>query len=79
MSDEQISNISTRRGLLALSPVVVFLALYLVVSIVIGDFYKMPLAVCSIPPENRLSSPPTNRQKILKHWKSVSAPGLSGG
>ena len=45
MSDEQISNISTRRGLLALSPVVVFLALYLVVSIVIGDFYKMPLAV----------------------------------
>ncbi|MDE6066427.1 MAG: Na+/H+ antiporter NhaC family protein [Duncaniella sp.] len=37
--------ISARRGLLALSPVVVFLSLYLVVSIVIGDFYKMPLSV----------------------------------
>lgn len=45
MTDGQLSEISTRRGLLALSPVVVFLALYLVVSIVIGDFYKMPLSV----------------------------------
>ncbi|MCC8070972.1 MAG: Na+/H+ antiporter NhaC family protein [Bacteroidales bacterium] len=36
---------TTRKGLLALSPVVVFLIVYLVVSLVIGDFYKMPLAV----------------------------------
>lgn len=45
MTDGQLPEISTRRGLLALSPVAVFLALYLVVSIVIGDFYKMPLSV----------------------------------
>lgn len=40
--------ISTRRGLLALSPVALFLVLYLVVSIVIGDFYKMPLSVALV-------------------------------
>lgn len=40
-----IPNITTRRGLLALSPVVVFICSYLVVSIAIGDFYKMPLSV----------------------------------
>lgn len=31
-------------GWLAISPIVVFLLLYLAVSIVIGDFYKMPIA-----------------------------------
>ena len=40
--------ISHRRGLLAISPIVVFLTFYLVVSIVIGDFYKMPLAVALV-------------------------------
>lgn len=40
--------VSTARGLLALSPVVVFLVLYLIVSIVIGDFYKMPLSVALV-------------------------------
>lgn len=33
------------RGWLALSPVAVFLGMYLVISIAIGDFYKMPLSV----------------------------------
>lgn len=32
-------------GLLALSPVVVFLLCYVVVSVAIGDFYKMPVSV----------------------------------
>lgn len=32
-------------GLIALSPLILFLMLYLVVSIAIGDFYKMPLSV----------------------------------
>ena len=41
----ELSDVGARQGLLALSPVAVFLCLYLVVSIVIGDFYKMPLAV----------------------------------
>ncbi|MCH5347079.1 MAG: Na+/H+ antiporter NhaC family protein [Muribaculaceae bacterium] len=37
--------VPTRRGLLALSPVALFLLLYVVVSLVIGDFYKMPISV----------------------------------
>ena len=34
-----------RKGLLALSPLVVFICLYLVTSIVAGDFYKVPITV----------------------------------
>ncbi len=41
-------DISHRQGLLALSPIFVFLLLYLVVSLVTGDFYKMPLSVAFI-------------------------------
>lgn len=41
-------HISTRRGIIALSPIAVFLILYLVVSIAINDFYKMPLALAFI-------------------------------
>ena len=37
--------ISTRKGLLALSPAVVFLVLYVAVSLIIGDFYVMPITV----------------------------------
>lgn len=37
--------IEWRKGLFAISPIMVFLAVYLVVSLVIGDFYKMPLSV----------------------------------
>lgn len=37
-----------RRGLLAISPIIVFLVFYLVVSIVMGDFYKMPIAVALV-------------------------------
>lgn len=36
------------QGLLALSPLVVFLCLYLVTSIAIGDFYKMPISVAFV-------------------------------
>ena len=39
------THISTARGLLAISPIAVFLLFYLVTSIIIGDFYKMPIAV----------------------------------
>ncbi|MDE7179644.1 MAG: Na+/H+ antiporter NhaC family protein [Muribaculaceae bacterium] len=38
-------SIPNRRGLLALSPAFVFLILYVVVSLVIGDFYVMPITV----------------------------------
>lgn len=34
--------------MLALSPIAVFLVLYVVVSIIVGDFYKMPIAVALV-------------------------------
>ncbi len=37
--------ISTARGLLACSPVIVFLCLYVVVSLCLNDFYSMPISV----------------------------------
>lgn len=37
--------ISTRRGLFALSPLLLFIGLYLVVSIIAHDFYKVPITV----------------------------------
>ncbi len=36
---------TTRRGLLALSPIILLLAIYLIGSIVAGDFYRIPIAV----------------------------------
>lgn len=42
------SHISPLRGWLALSPVLLFLVLYVAVSIVIGDFYKMPVSVALV-------------------------------
>ncbi|MDE5941188.1 MAG: Na+/H+ antiporter NhaC family protein [Muribaculaceae bacterium] len=41
----RLSQIPARRGLLAISPIVVFILFYLVVSLAIGDFYKMPISV----------------------------------
>lgn len=38
-------NISTRKGLMALSPLIVFLLLYLLLSIAANDFYAVPLTV----------------------------------
>ena len=37
-------SVSHRKGLLALSPLVVFLALYLISSLIVKDFYKVPVA-----------------------------------
>ena len=37
--------ISNRKGMMALSPLIVFVVLYLVASIVAGDFYKVPITV----------------------------------
>lgn len=36
------------RGWLALSPVIVFLLLYVAVSVILNDFYKMPIAVALV-------------------------------
>lgn len=52
MIDEHVSTqtqrISCGKGLLALSPILVFLLTYVAVSVAIGDFYKMPLSVAFI-------------------------------
>lgn len=40
-----MKTISRKRGLIAVSPIAVFLIFYVVVSIVVGDFYKMPITV----------------------------------
>lgn len=36
---------SNKRGLLALSPLMVFILLYVVLSVIAGDFYKVPITV----------------------------------
>ncbi|MBO4826356.1 MAG: Na+/H+ antiporter NhaC family protein [Prevotella sp.] len=36
---------SNKKGLLALSPLVVFMLLYVVLSVIAGDFYKVPITV----------------------------------
>lgn len=45
---ETKGRISLFQGMLALSPIAVFLSLYLIVSIINNDFYKMPLSVAFI-------------------------------
>ena len=45
---EQGAPISAGRGLLALSPVVVFLLLYVAMSLILDDFYKMPISVALV-------------------------------
>lgn len=46
--DNTSENITTAEGLLSLSPIVVFLILYPVTSLIIGDFYKVPLTMAFI-------------------------------
>ncbi len=41
-------NVTWRQGLLALSPLAVFLTLYVGVSVAVGDFYRMPLSIAFI-------------------------------
>jgi len=40
-----IDNRELKKGIIALSPLVVFVVLYLVTSIIAGDFYKVPITV----------------------------------
>ena len=42
------NQISKGKGVLALSPIIVFLLFYLVSSIIIGDFYRMPISIAFI-------------------------------
>ena len=43
-----MQKIDTRRGLLALSPIIVLLTIYLAGSIIAGDFYRIPIATAFI-------------------------------
>lgn len=46
MSEEKRkSSLGTGRGLLAISPLLIFLLFYLGLSLIVGDFYKVPIAV----------------------------------
>lgn len=45
MKAEEAPPLTHRRGLWILSPLVVFFALYVIVSLCSGDFYKMPVSV----------------------------------
>lgn len=45
MNDNNTSSIRHSKGLLALSPLFVFLCLYLVTSLIVNDFYKVPITV----------------------------------
>lgn len=40
-----MQKINTRRGLLALSPIIILLTIYLAGSIIAGDFYRIPIAI----------------------------------
>ena len=78
-----------KKGLLALSPLAVFIALYLVTSIIAGDFYKVPITVAfmaasiyaiiingGIPLSARLntfSRGASNEQMMLMVWIFVLA------
>ena len=82
-------NISKKAGLWALSPLFVFLTLYLVTSIVVNDFYKVPItvaflvssiyAVCitkGVPLNERImqfSQGASNRNIMLMIWIFVLA------
>ena len=46
--NSHIRPVSNLQGLLALSPVIVFLVMYVAISLIVGDFYKMPFAVALI-------------------------------
>ena len=43
-----MSQINKIKGLLAISPVIVLLVVYLVGSIIAGDFYRIPIAVAFV-------------------------------
>ncbi|MDE6650385.1 MAG: Na+/H+ antiporter NhaC family protein [Muribaculaceae bacterium] len=45
MKRKVTDGISATKGMIALSPMIVFLLLYVVVSALIGDFYKIPISV----------------------------------
>src|SRR5574344_1209940 len=45
MNNDNINDIKSKPNLLALTPLLVFLFLYLVTSIIVNDFYKVPITV----------------------------------
>lgn len=91
---ESINNNKHRiSGLMALSPLIVFLCLYLVTSIIVGDFYKIPIVVAflvssayaviitkGIKFEKRLelfSEGASNKNILLMIWIFILAGGFA--
>ena len=73
------TEISTLRGLLALSPVVVFMLLYVGVSVALGDFYKMPVSVALLTASVwsiLIFRGPSLSQRIETFSKSAGNPGI---
>lgn len=86
---------SKLRGALALSPIVVFLAVYLISSLVAGDFYKVPVSAsfliaciyaATITPENGIdariaifSSGAANPNVLMMIWIFVLAGAFAAG
>ncbi len=48
MEKEQLEHFSLRRGLLGLSPLFVFVLFYLGLSLILHDFYSVPLSVAFV-------------------------------
>lgn len=71
---------NNKKGLIALSPLIIFVALYLVTSIVAGDFYTIPIsvaflisciyAVCISAPDNGL------QKSVEMFGRGASAPNI---
>ena len=68
-------HISNKKGLLALSPLFVFIVMYLVTSIVAGDFYKIPITVAFMI--SSMYAIATSRGKPLAERINVFSKGAS--
>ena len=64
MMENDIEKLNGYRGVLALSPIFVFVLFYLGVSMLAGDFYKMPVSV-------RLILTTSSVGKAKQQWNSL--------
>lgn len=72
MEEVNSKKMKEKDGLLALSPLLVFVVLYLVTSIIVQDFYKVPLTVAILTVGN-IAKNIGNRFGV-DHCKGASIP-----
>ena len=73
------NTISTKQGLLALSPLFVFLALYLGLSIVCNDFYAVPITVAFLAAciwSLVIAPGATFGERFAHHYKGTASSGI---